>query len=363
MITVFGATGFTGRLVAQALARAELPFRLAGRSAEKLARFAANLPGHPRWLVADAAQPATLPALFQDTNLLINLAGPFTDLGEKVIAQAALKGVHYLDVSNELGYVFRARAYHDMAVQSGAALVPACGFEVALSDCAAQLAGSRLLDGQPDALLDEVDVVYHLNGRGASRGTRLSAVRSLATSWIAYRDGVWTGQIPGARVRRFSWPGASHHALSFPSCESVTIPAHLPVQRVDVWMANIRAARFWAPVAIPAFSRLSRSILRDLFLMMAAQGVLPTAGALNGGLDGDSPFTIYVQARRAAARSWMTLQGQDPYGLTAEILAYAARRLTAPDFHTGGFLSPAQAFDPQEFLAYAGQQWGLKTQS
>ena len=102
MITLFGATGYTGRLVARALARIEIPgqglvddqVRLAGRSPEKLARLAGSLPGSPAWLVADATRPATLPPLFQDSRVLVNCAGPFTDLGEPVVAQAALNGVH-----------------------------------------------------------------------------------------------------------------------------------------------------------------------------------------------------------------------------------------------------------------------------
>ena len=338
MITVFGATGFTGKLVVRALEKAGLPFRIAGRSAEKLADLSASLTGRPAWVVADAAQPATLPVLFKDTNLLINLAGPFTDLGEKVIAQAAMRGVHYLDTTNELGFVFRSRAYAKMAEGSGAALIPACGFEVVLADCAAHLTGSRLLANSPQEPLDEVNIVYQLKGSGASRGTRLSTVRSLATSWITYRDGDWSGQIPGGRVRKFRWPGAqgtpgaSHHALNFPSCESVTIPTHILTRRVDVWMANIRAARFWAPVGIPLFARLSRSILRGLFLRMASSGTLPTAGALDVGLHGASPFTLYVEARRAGEQAWMTLEGEDPYGLTAEIVTYAARQLTSPGY-------------------------------
>src|SRR5512133_3230355 len=144
-ITLFGATGYTGQLIARALSRAGLEFRIAGRSAEKLKALSESLPGEPAWLVADATQTASLPPLFQNTRLLINCAGPFTDLGERVIAQAAMSGVHYLDTTNELGYVFRARTYSQMGKRTGAALVPACGFEVALADCAAQIAGEALL--------------------------------------------------------------------------------------------------------------------------------------------------------------------------------------------------------------------------
>lgn len=193
MITVFGATGYTGQMVIRSLALAQLPFRIAGRSAQKLEELSSRLSGHPDWLVADASQPATLPALFQGTQVFINLAGPFTDLGEKVISQAAMSGVHYIDTTNELGYVFRARSYHEMARRTGAALVPACGFEVALADCAAHLAGSRFMEKRSGAFLDAVHIIYDLKGNQSSRGTRLSAVRSLATSWIAFWDGEWVG--------------------------------------------------------------------------------------------------------------------------------------------------------------------------
>ena len=63
LITLFGATGYTGQLVAAALSREGLPFRIAGRSAEKLSRLSTALPNHPQWLTADAAAPAAASAV------------------------------------------------------------------------------------------------------------------------------------------------------------------------------------------------------------------------------------------------------------------------------------------------------------
>ena len=202
-ITLFGATGFTGQLIAHELDQRGLPFRIAGRSEEKLKLLSTRLPSKPECVVADAAHPASLPALFHETNLLINCAGPFTDLGERVIAQAAISGVHYLDITNELGYVFKARSYHEMAQRTGAAIVPACGFEITLADCAAQIAASLFQNNAQSEPFDSIDILYTLQGSGASQGTRKSMVRSLATSWIAYKDGDWTGQIPGQKVKQF----------------------------------------------------------------------------------------------------------------------------------------------------------------
>jgi short subunit dehydrogenase-like uncharacterized protein len=365
LITLFGSTGYTGKLIAHALSRAGLPFRIAGRSPEKLQQQSAGLPGKPSWMVADATRPASLPPLFQNTRLFINCVGPFTDLGERVIAQAALSGVHYLDTTNELGYVFRARSYTDLARKTGAALVPACGFEVALSDCAVHRAGQALnkFKHPASAMVEQVDILYILEGKGSSQGTRLSAVRSLATSWLVYRGGVWQGQVPGAEVRQFriptDAPTIDRYAIAFPSCESITVPAHLPVQQVNPWLATTRGARRWAPVFVPLFARLSRSIFRGLFLRLAAGGGVNPAGAMENGLRADSPFKIYIEAVRGQRKSSLLLSGQDPYGLTAEIITYAALQLTRPEYKRRGLLAPAQAFDPIEFLDYAQANWGL----
>lgn len=359
-ITLFGATGFTGRLVAQRLAEAGLPFRIAGRSAEKLEALSNSLPDRPAWLVADVSRPVSLPALFQNTRLLINCAGPFTDLGERVIGQAAMSGVHYLDTTNELGYVFRARGYSQMAARSGAALVPSCAFEVALADCAAHIAAKSLIGNDESHQLDTVDVVYSVHGIGASQGTRLSAVRAMGTSWIAYRDGAWTGQIPGRAVRRFSWPGQQVYAFSFPSCESITLPAHLPVRRVDTWMATRPAARFFYPLLLPLFARFSRSVFRGFFLKIASAGGRTPESSQDDSLRSGTTFTIFAQSRRENDCSWVTLTGSDPYGLTARIITYYARAMIQPDFTGRGMLAPAQALDPDSVLSMAQDQWGVE---
>jgi short subunit dehydrogenase-like uncharacterized protein len=359
-VTLFGATGFTGQLIARALAREGIDFRIAGRSEVKLRALSAALPNRPAWIVADALKPATLAPLFQHTFLLINCAGPFTDNGERTVAQAAMNGVHYIDITNELGYVFRARTYHEMARRSGAAITPACAFEVALADCAARLVGAPLLEADPSIPLDSVDIVYALQGQGSSQGTRRSAVRSLATSWIAYRDGVWRGQAPGAASRRFELPGGQIPALSFPSSESVTVPLHLSTRRVDAWMTTTAAGGILGPVFVPFLARLSRSILRPLILRAAASGGLSPENAGAASSLTDSPFTITVEAARGDDKRALTLQGRDPYALTAEIVLYAAKHILTPGFSGAGFLAPSQLFNPHSFLAFAQEHWGIK---
>jgi len=377
MITLFGATGYTGRLVARALARAgapdqagPLPLRLAGRSPEKLARLAGSLPGSPGWLVADATRPSSLPPLFQDSRLLVNCAGPFTRLGEPLVALAALNGVHYLDTTNELGYVYQVQSYDALARKNGAAIVPACGFEVALADCAVALlaaqiqssagAASEIEDivSQPTGkapLLDEVDVVYDIRGRGSSIGSRRSAVQALATSWLGYRDGYWRRAIPGREGRRVPLPAGPRRAVSFPSSEIVTVPQHTPVRHVRTWLAASWHAPLWAPLLVPGFAWLARGPLGRMVEALISRVFLPP----ESGMRSDAPFAIQVEARRGDSSQVLTMTGKGVYDLTAEIIAYAAAQLARPGYDRAGVLAPAAALDPHALLDQAAAHWGI----
>lgn len=360
MITLFGATGYTGQKIAAVLARQGLPFRIAGRSTERLQALAQSLGAAqpPEILAADVTHPETLTPLLAKTRVLINCAGPYTDLGERVLQQAAMAGVHYLDCTNELGYRYRVRSYHEMARRSKAAIVPACGFEVALADSAAEAAARPLLAVDPTRPLDSVDVLYVLHGKGASAGTRRSAIRSLATSWISYQEGAWQGRIPGGQVRAFELPApggsrATVHGLHFPSCEAVTVPAHMPVRSVNTWMNTTPGARYWAPIFIPLMARLSRSILGPLMVKLAGGGALSRAGDERR----DDDFTILVTAARGKQTQSVTLQGRDVYGITAEIIAYYATAMLQPGYDRCGVLAPAQAVDSAALLNTTAAQW------
>ena len=356
MITLLGATGYTGRLVARALDRAGLPYRLTGRSPDRLASLAATLPASPTWLVADVTRPETLPALFEGSRVLANCAGPFTDLGEPVVAQAALNGVHYLDTTNELGYVYRLQSYDALARRNGAALVPACAFEVALADCAAALLAAPLAGGAP---LDEVAIAYEIHGQGSSLGTRRSAVRALATSWLAYRDGQWVHAAPGRQGRRVPLPGGDRPALSFPSSEIVTVPGHVPVRRVTTWLAVSWHALFWAPFLVPAFAWLARGPLGRLVEVVIGRLWPPP----QSGLRSEAPFAVWVGARRGAETRSLTLLGSGVYDLTGQIVAYAAGQMARPGYDCAGVLAPAAALDPRALLDEAAAHWGLTIQT
>jgi short subunit dehydrogenase-like uncharacterized protein len=349
MITLFGATGYTGSRIARVLDRSGIAFRIAGRSPEKLMQLSTGLHSKPAWIEADVTRPDTLPKLFRNTRVLINCAGPFTDLGEKVASLAAVNGTHYLDTTNELGYVYRMRTFDQMARRTGAALVPACAFEVAPADCAAAYL-SRSCQGD----IDQIDVVYHLPGSGSSRGTRLSALRSLATSWLGYQDGRWTGIVPGSRRSRFNLQCGSHPAVSIPSSESVTLTNHLSPGSIHTWMTTSQISSFLSPVFLPYYARFLRSLPGHSVLWAAG---LQSPSAQNK-IRSDAPFEILVALKDEYNKYTASIIGKGAYEITAEIVVYAVAILSSPDFKLTGVLSPAQILEPNTFFNKA-ETWGI----
>jgi len=352
MITLFGATGYTGQRIARVLDRTGQTFRLAGRSREKLHALAATLSSRPNLVVAEVGTPASLAGLFESTRVLINCAGPFIDLGEPVIVQAATRGVHYLDITNELAYVYRLRQYDALARKTGAAIVSACAFEVAISDCVIAQQARDL--SKP---LDAAHIIYgYTNPNGVmSYGTRLSGLRTLAKSWIAYRGGKWVGRQPATEARAWQMNGRTRRAITFPSAEVVTVPAHCAVQDVQAWLAVSTRWAYVMPVVMPLVNLLLNTPIGSL-MALSFRHLAPPPPERS---DENFRFVIQIELTGGNSARTITLRGFDPYGLTAEIAVYAAGIIGQAGYARAGVLAPSLAFDPDAFVTWLTTTQGV----
>src|SRR5580692_6616183 len=136
-IVVYGATGFTGQLVAEYLAAhykndASLKWAMAGRSLDKLksVREAIGAPADTPLIVADAADPASLKAMLDQTRSVISTVGPYQLYGSDLVAACALSGTDYLDLCGEPVWMRQMIDAHEAAAKaSGARIVFSCGFD------------------------------------------------------------------------------------------------------------------------------------------------------------------------------------------------------------------------------------------
>jgi short subunit dehydrogenase-like uncharacterized protein len=136
-IVVYGATGFTGQLVAEYLAArykgdASLKWAMAGRSKDKLAvvRDAIGAPADTPLIVADASDPASLKAMVAQAKAVITTVGPYQFYGNDVLAACVEAGVDYFDLCGEPLWMRQMIDRHEAAAKaSGARIVFSCGFD------------------------------------------------------------------------------------------------------------------------------------------------------------------------------------------------------------------------------------------
>ncbi len=136
-VIVYGATGYTGRLVAEYLAQrygigGQVTWAMAGRSAAKLAevRDLIGAPADTPLVVADADDPASLDAMVRRGKAIITTVGPYQLYGDKLVAACVAAGTDCLDLTGEPNWMAKIIGEHDAAAKkSGARIVHSCGFD------------------------------------------------------------------------------------------------------------------------------------------------------------------------------------------------------------------------------------------
>ena len=185
-IVLYGATGFVGKLTAQYLARTggNARIALAGRSPDRLLAVRETLGESAQsWpvLQADASSPSTLDALAAQTQVVVTTVGPYSRYGLPLVAACAAAGTDYADLTGEPPFIRESiDLYHKQALDTGARIVHACGFDSIPSDLTVYALHRRALEDGAGELLGTDFVVRSFAG-GFSGGTVASGVEVLDT--------------------------------------------------------------------------------------------------------------------------------------------------------------------------------------
>lgn len=184
-LALFGATGFTGGLTAEYLARNApegLRWALVGRNRGKLEDVRARLERlggtapAPELLEADAADRASLDAVAAAARVLVTTVGPYVLYGEPLVAACAAAGTDYVDLTGEPEFLDRMwTLHHAEAQRTGARLVHCCGFDSVPHDLGAYFTVQQLPEGVPLTVNGYVRAAAEFSG-----GTYHSAINAFA---------------------------------------------------------------------------------------------------------------------------------------------------------------------------------------
>ena len=352
-IVLFGATGYTGRLTAEAMVERGMKPVLAARSRDKLDALAAELGGDLETRTADVGDPPSVAALVEHGDVLVTTVGPFARWGQPAAAAATTKRAHYIDSTGEPAFVREVfERYGPAAEGAGIAMLTAMGYDWVPGN----LAGALALD-RAGELATRVDVGYFITGSGASMsgGTRASMVGAITAPAFGYRDGRVQTERGAKRVRSFKVGSKDLSGVSVGSSEHFTLP------RVAPRLREVNAYLGWFGPASRAMQGVS-ACTSVAMKVPGVEGLWNAAGerfvqGSTGGPDAEarakSGSHMVAIAYDAAGRalSEVHLKGVDGYTFTGRMLAWAAERAAGGGLRGTGALGPVDAFGLDQLVA------------
>ncbi len=328
MITIIGATGFTGRLVTENLNSIDTPLRLCGRDRAKLENLTAASKYVRELVTVDVNSKQAVQKALANSTVVINCAGPFTELGLSVLEESISKGIHYLDITGEQQFIAMAiNKFGEQARRNNVTAISACAFEYALADAAADLMESELGD------LQSFESTYVIEGMYTSRGTKRSVLSALGSAAHQLRAGKPEKLNSGDIAKFVAGDGTEHLRFAFPGGEVYLLPLHSRVQNISTYLTS------QAPYPILyALAGLGPIIAKTPLRSLIGSAInLSTASPERT----QTRFCLSCRGTSAAATLTVNIEGADPYFLTAKIAAAFALELSRDAELPRGVISAA----------------------
>ena len=340
-VLIYGATGYTGRLVAERAVQRGLAPVLAGRRGDMLRPLAERL--RLRHRVFSLEDHAGIVDGLAGMTAVLHAAGPFSATARPMVEACLAAGVHYLDITGEIA-VFEAIAALDARAKAAAVmLMPGVGFDVVPSDCLAAHVAARL----PDA----TELVLSIGGlTRASRGTAKTMVEGIALGTQVRRNDSLVALSGTPRsVADFGGGLSPTVAVSWGDVSTAWFSTGIP--NIEVFFEadpNMRRA-----AALPSFVKaalgtgpMQRLLKRQIDKRLPPG---PTADQLARGR-----AVIVAEARDARGRAVVSrLTTPEPYALTAQTAVEIMRRVVAGEF-AAGFQTPSAVFGADFITGFEG---------
>jgi short subunit dehydrogenase-like uncharacterized protein len=351
-VVVYGASGYTGRLVCEYLREFNVPFIAAGRDKARIAEALETVPGigtveHEIIEVEHAVGP--LSELFDSARVVCNMVGPFAQYGAEVVDACLATGTHYVDTTGEQDWLIGAEAaYGERMAAAGLLLAPGLAQMYTTGEIAAQLC-------LEEPGLDTLDILVFWKGAPTIASTRTILVNAaLAKAYYleqnAYAEwpadgGLYSVTVPGQHETGLALPwGGTSHPVWFsrdPRVANVKVLGGVFNRPLMLGVPQIVAAALAQIADLPEEEKLR--VLSEQAAAVMNQMPPREYTRINTSLDS-------VHASGPLGRAHCVIHGNCNYKQTGLLQAYAAYSLLQQPPRRAGFASGCQAFGHRELL-------------
>ena len=346
-VLLYGAYGFTGKLIVAEAVKNGLQPILAGRDPSQVKALAEKY--HLPWEAFDLKDTEKLDKVLRGVAIVIHAAGPYSHTAKPMVEACLRHACHYVDITGEVGVFEWIAGLNTEAEKVGICLMPGCGFDVVPTDCLAAYLHEQL----PDAT--HLELAF--KGAGSpSRGTALTMLENLDKGGLIRENGKLK-QVPSAwKVKSIDYGKGPYPSMTIPWGDVSTAYYTTGIPNITVFTG--------APKGFIRFAKWSNYlgfILRMRWVKSRLEKYIRTKVK---GPDKDTQekghgYVIGTVHNKAGNSLTATLFTPEAYKLTAITAVKAAMKLLhkAPP---PGFLTPALAFGADFILEVDGVQRQLR---
>ena len=339
---IYGANGYTGRMIAEAAVKRGLHPVLAGRDVGALEPLAKKFKLPVRAFSLD--NPAAVRAGLNGIGLVLHCAGPFSATCAPMLEACLDVGAHYLDITGEIDVFAHCHAQHERAKRRGIVVLPGSGFDVVPTDCLA----AQLKRELPEAT--SLVLAFDAGG-GPSPGTARTGVEGLGKGGRARIDGQLV-KVPLAwKTRTFDRDGQARFAMTIPWGDVYTAHVSTGIANIEVYMGvppgsarNLRRIRWLG-------SLLGSAPVQSFLKAQVAKKVRGPSEKTRA----DSSSFVWGEVLDAKGNEAKgQLRTPNGYELTVTASLGIAERLLKGDRPAGGYYTPSLLMGADYVLGLPG---------
>ncbi len=338
---IYGAYGFTGKLIAQEAMRRGLTPILAGRDPAATKALAQSLGLESRAFSCASADVVT--ENLQDVEVVLHCAGPFSHTSGPMLAGCIRSKTSYLDITGEIPVFESIHQQSDRLRETGIVAIPGVGFDVVPSDCLAAMLKEKL----PGAT--HLALAFQSSGK-ISPGTAKTMIEGMAEDGAIRKDGKIQAVPTAFETRRIRFSKAERLAVTIPWGDVSTAYYSTGIPNIKVYTAM-------APTMIRVM-RSSRHFKKIVSLQSVQNGLKKIAGRLIAGPTEYDRTHLHCYlwgevSTDEGQTQELRLRIPEAYALTALTALAATERVLKGDIPPGA-KTPSQAFGARFILDFAG---------
>jgi short subunit dehydrogenase-like uncharacterized protein len=336
---LYGAYGYTGKLIIEQAIKNGLTPTIAGRNPEKLIPLAKEK--NLDYEVFDLHDQNRINRIVKEYDIIFNAAGPFKKTSLPIVKGCLENGAHYLDITGEIGVFEQNFSLHEKALQKGIAIISGVGFDVVPSDCLAKYVS--------DKVSDATHLELGITGMsGFSRGTLKTFLTNIPYGTIVRKKGKLVSLPLGKNPKKIRFIDKKRYCYPISWGDISTAYRSTNIGNIRVYMALPKYFKYFTGSLEP----LIRALL-DIDLLQNVLGTLieRTIEGPDEKVRHYSKSYLWVKAYNKNGDSFEAwLETIEPYRLTALSAIKCIKKLR--DEEIKGALTPSQAFGEDFILEF-----------